>query len=568
MSVPVVAAALTMPVVVMGALTLVWRPRAAACPPVTPQTMQELWNPSAIGSEFISAAAFLGTAGLVLAYGTDMLWLPVGAAAGHVLLQAFVTAPLRRSGAFTLAGFAGWRLGSQAVQRAVSVCVCVIGWFYLLPQLESAGIALRVLAGSPAWVGWAVVVLVALTIVLTGGIRRITVGGAFRCWLKLIVVAVPVVAVMAIWRLDGGADPARPELSHFGRETTVAIDLDVAVRVLTGTDIEIAGVLDGERHDGEHVVLRPGTHVLEEGAQLVLPAGAGVPHAAPLPARGGAGWTPFGRGGDHPLFTTYSVVLSVLLGTMGLPQVVGCFSAHACGRAARRTAAMVPALLGLFCVLPALYGALGRLYTPGLLMTGDGEAAILMLPHRVAPGPAGSFLTGLIAAAAFAAFASASCCAVVAVAGTVSHCALRGGAGSFRAGALIAVIVPLTLVAWIGPLGSAGLVTLACTVSACSLCPLLVLGVWWRRLTPVGAVAGLVVGCALAVVAALAHLLCGPQEGWPGALLAQPTIAIVPVTFTMMVLVSLLTPLRVPAGVDRVMARLHLPEELTMGRAR
>jgi Na+(H+)/acetate symporter ActP len=244
------------------------------------------------------------------------------------------------------------------------------------------------------------------------------------------------------------------------------------------------------------------------------------------------------------------------------------FYPNTCGRAARRTAAIVPALLALFCIFPTLYGALGRLYTPGLLMTGDGDATILMLPHRLAPGMPGSLLTGLIAAGAFAAFTSASCGIVVAIGGSISQCVPRGGVRSFRVGTLIAITVPLTLVAWIGPLGSAGLVTLACAVSACSLCPLLILGVWWRRLTPVGATAGLVVGCALAVMAALAHIFDGPRDGWSGALLAQPTIVIVPVTFAVMVLVSLLTPLRVPAGVDRAMARLHLPEALTTDRFR
>jgi Na+(H+)/acetate symporter ActP len=563
----VVVTTLTALVAVMGAFTLVWRPWTTIGRHAVPQAVQSLWNASAISSEFISVAAFLGTAGLVLAYGIDMLWLPIGAAAGHVVLQAFVTAPLRRSGTFTLSDFAEWRLGSRVVRRAVSVCVCFIGWFYLLPQLQSAGITLRVAAGPPVWVGWVVVVVVTLAIVLTGGMRSVTIRRAFRFWLKLVVMAVPVVALIAVWHLDGGPDPARPSLPYFVHDTTVAIELDVAIRVLTGTGTEIAGVLDGERYDGDHVLLKPGTHVLGEGSRLIFPAGASVPDPIRLPPRHGDGWAmPFGGDDGHPLFTTYSVLICVLLGTMGLPQVVGCLSARPCGRAARRAAAMVPALLGLFCIFPALYGALGRLYTPGLLMTGDGAAAVLMLPHRLAPGLPGSFLTGLIAAGAFAAFASASCCVVVAIAGTISHCALRGGVASFRVGALIAITVPLGLVAWIGPLGPAGLVTLPCAVSACSLCPLLVLGVWWRRLTPVGAAAGLVVGCALAVLAALAHIFGGPRNGWPGALPAESTIAIVPITFAVMVLVSLLTPLRVPAGVDRAMARLHLPEELTPGR--
>jgi Na+(H+)/acetate symporter ActP len=86
------------------------------------------WNASAISGEYISAAAFLGMAGLVLAYGADMLWLPIGAAAGHVVLLTLVTAPLRRSGAYTLSDFAAWRLGSRTVRHAVSGCVVIIGW--------------------------------------------------------------------------------------------------------------------------------------------------------------------------------------------------------------------------------------------------------------------------------------------------------------------------------------------------------------------------------------------------------------------------------------------------------
>jgi hypothetical protein len=48
-------------------------------------------------------------------------------------------------------------------------------------------------------------------------------------------------------------------------------------------------------------------------------------------------------------------------------------------------------------------------------------------------------------------------------------------------------------------------------------------------------VAGLVTGCSLAVLAALTHLAGGMRDGWPGAVLAQPTVAIVPVTFAVVV---------------------------------
>jgi Na+(H+)/acetate symporter ActP len=118
------------------------------------------WNASAISGEYISVAAFLGLSGLVLAYGADMLWLPIGAAAGHVVLLALVTAPLRRSGAYTLADFAAWRMGSRAVRRAAVACVVVVGWFYLLPQFRGAGMTLSMISGLPRWLGWPLVGIV------------------------------------------------------------------------------------------------------------------------------------------------------------------------------------------------------------------------------------------------------------------------------------------------------------------------------------------------------------------------------------------------------------------------
>jgi Na+(H+)/acetate symporter ActP len=51
-----------------------------------------------------------------------------------------------------------------------------------------------------------------------------------------------------------------------------------------------------------------------------------------------------------------------------------------------------------------------------------------------------------------------------------------------------------------------------------------------------------------------------------GALLAQPAAWSVPIAFAVMVIVSLLTPGRVPLGVGRTMVRLHAPESLDVDR--
>src|SRR3954462_12317187 len=80
---------------------------------VASRAVSPRWNASAISGEYLSAASFLGVAGLVLKNGVEMLWYPVGFAAGYLALLLFVAAPLRRSGAFTLPDFCEVRLGSQ-----------------------------------------------------------------------------------------------------------------------------------------------------------------------------------------------------------------------------------------------------------------------------------------------------------------------------------------------------------------------------------------------------------------------------------------------------------------------
>ena len=105
-------------------------------------------NAAAIGGEYLSAASFLGVAGLVLAFGTDMLWYPVGWTAGYLILLVLVAAPLRRSGAYTLPDFAESRLESLAVRRLSSLLVVAVGWLYLMPQYQGAGLALGVVAGT------------------------------------------------------------------------------------------------------------------------------------------------------------------------------------------------------------------------------------------------------------------------------------------------------------------------------------------------------------------------------------------------------------------------------------
>ena len=538
---------------------------------VASRTVSPWWNASAIGGEYLSAASFLGIAGLILAYGADMLWFPVGYTAGYLVLLVLVAAPLRRSGAYTLPDFAEARLESTSVRRVASVMVVLIGWLYLLPQLVGAGLTLRLTTGVPQWLGGLLVAAVVVFSVATGGMRSITFVQAFQYWLKLTALAVPVVFLVLAWRADGAPTLTDSPSPVFRQETTVTVPATLAFVVTQPVTVTASGVVDGQRYDGERLDLAGGTHTARSRTELTFPAGVAVPHSRQVRATSDTDWArPLsGAGGrEHPLYTTYSLILALFLGTMGLPHVLVRFYTNPDGRAARRTTLFVLCLLGGFYLLPTVYGALARLYTPELLLTGRTDGAVLLLPARLVGGALGDVLGALVTAGAFAAFLSTSSGLTVSVAGVLSQDVLRGGVRDFRVAAALAVTVPFALSLMVTSLRVADVVGLAFAVAASSFCPLLVLGIWWRRLTAVGAMAGLLVGGGLATAAVTATIAGAADGGWVRALLAQPAAWTVPIAFVVMVAVSARTQGRLPANAGRTMVQLHAPESLPLRRDR
>ncbi len=103
--------------------------------------------------EYLSAASFLGVAGLVVKDGIGALWYPVGFTAGYVLMLALVAAPMRRTGALTVPDFAEARLGSRGLRTLSAVVVLVIAVLYMVPQFKAAGLLLLLVSGTPYWVG-------------------------------------------------------------------------------------------------------------------------------------------------------------------------------------------------------------------------------------------------------------------------------------------------------------------------------------------------------------------------------------------------------------------------------
>lgn len=451
-------------------------------------------NASAISGEYLSAASFLGVAGLVYAGGASMLWYPIGYTVGYLVLLVLVAAPLRRSGAYTLPDFAELRLESRRLRLVCSLLTVAIGALYLIPQYQGAGIALRAATGWPTWVGGLLVALVVLAAVAVGGMQSITLVQAMQYWIKLTAIAVPAFVLLALW-------------------------------------------------PGEH--RRPLDLSAWEMPTLTSPSA---------------------------LYSTYSTLLALCLGTMGLPHVLVRFYTNPDGRAARRTTVGVIGLIGVFYLFPPLYAVLGRTVAPDP----DGRRAdeiVLALPHLFTEGPVATVLTAILTGGAFAAFLSTASGLVVSVAGVIDQDVLRPllrrhtgedsrASASFRLASLAAVLVPLGISRLVEPLGLATTVVLAFAVAASTFAPLLVLGVWWPRLTRQGAAAGLAVGSARAGIA-IAAAWGGAEPGsWAALILGQPAAWATPLAFATMVVVSRLTPGSTPPHTRRTLTRLHTPESL------
>jgi Na+(H+)/acetate symporter ActP len=532
---------------------------------VASRTVGPVANAGAISGEYLSAASFLGIAGLILREGADALWYPVAFVAGYLALLLFVAAPLRRSGAHTVPDFAELRLASSALRRLCTVFVLVIGWLYLLPQLQGAGLALTTLTGLPAWTGIAGAGVVVLLTVIGGGMRSITFVQAFQYWLKLTALLVPALVVGGMF-LNDTRTLDRPTSPQFVQDTAVDVRTDVVLDVTEPVRVRVDGTVNGSRARGDFT-WPPGRYEVSDGATLRFAAGSAVPTVDGSPTTDRQWLEPMTGGAADQMLSIYSVLVAGFLGTMGLPHVLVRFYTNPDGLAARRTTVIVLGMIGLFFALVTLLGALTRLYTPQLLVSGETDAAVLLVPTAVlGQGWTGWVLGGLVAAGAAAAFLSTSSGLVVSLAGVLFTDVLRGRWNDFRLAAVLSIVVPLVLALGVTRLDFALTVPLVFAVAAATFCPLLVLGIWWRGLTPAGAIAGVLVGGCLSAVAVTMSLFAVVPQGWVGVLLYRPAVVTVPVAFLTMIAVSWFTRASIPRDVDRSLMILHAPEQIGLSR--
>lgn len=528
------------------------------------------WNASAISGEYLSAASFMGIAGMVMSAGYDALWYPVCYACGYLFLLLFIAGPLRRFGAYTIPDFAEGRFDSPLFRRIAVCFVLFIGFFYTMPQMKGAGVTLSyILPGLPYWVGVVVVGAVITLNVALGGMKGITLVQAVQYWIKMFAISLPIFVLLSVY---GG----------YGKNLSL-------------NDTAAPTAIERSVDEMEHV-RKPLPEKAPRDDQWLAPFGPLTTKAAKAAGLSAEESRPLS------LIYTYSLIIALVCGTAGLPHILVRFYTNPDGVAAKKTTMWVMILIGIFYVFPPVFGVLGRNFMPELYNAAGSKGpdkVVLELPTLLGKGNIlGSVLSGITCAGAFAAFMSTFSGLLVSMTSAVAHdiygrmlkpdSTPAQRMRMFKIAAIVVGGLAMLLGTQVELLDINFMVGQAFAIAAASYFPLLFMSAWWRGMTMRGAATGMLGGgiLALACVTLTSVSDIIAKNGQAAALKAgttwspnalsifwqehpllrilaeQPAIWTVPTAIILMIIVSKATRTQVPADARMKMLVLHAPEAL------
>jgi cation/acetate symporter len=525
------------------------------------------WNASAISGEYLSAASFMGVAGMVMAVGYDALWYPVCYACGYLFLLLFIAGPLRRFGAYTIPDFAEGRYDSPLFRKIAVVFVLFIGLFYTLPQMKGAGTTLAyIFPGLPYWVGVAVVGAVITLNVALGGMKGITLVQAMQYWMKMFAISVPVFVLMAVF---GG----------YGKNLGANDGRSLAAALNPVAEMSAPAVA-GDGASGE-ITRKPLPAKAPSDEAWIAPFGPLTTKAAKAAGLSAE------EGKPLSLVYTYSLIIALVCGTAGLPHILVRFYTNPDGVAAKRTTMWVMILIGVFYVFPPVMGVIGRNLLPELYAATGAKGTdkiVLELPRIINEryGVWGSVLSGIACAGAFAAFMSTFSGLLVSMTGALAHDVygrmLRPHSSPeqrmrmFKFAAIGIGAISVLLGSQVEQLQINFMVGQAFAIAAASYFPLLFMSVWWRGMTMKGAATGMLSGGIAALICTTIINLSDLKKidlasFWAEhpllrILCEQPAIWAVPLAIGLMIVVSKLTASQIPGDIRMKMLVLHAPEKL------
>jgi cation/acetate symporter len=197
-------------------------------------------NGIAFAGDYLSAASFLGIAGLVAVYGYDGFLYSIGYLAGWMVALFVVAEPLKRLGKFTFADAIDAKFKSRGVVLAAAISTLIVSLFYLIPQMVGAGTLITPLLGLPFEAGVIMVGCVVILIVATAGMASTT-------WVQFIKGGLLVVfsVVLVIMLLVNGLSTS-PENTDYPYHDFVTIEVtSTAPLTLADSSYEVVTEFEG-----------------------------------------------------------------------------------------------------------------------------------------------------------------------------------------------------------------------------------------------------------------------------------------------------------------------------------
>jgi cation/acetate symporter len=407
-------------------------------------------NGIAVAGDYMSAASFLGIAGIIAFQGYDGFMYSVGFLVAYLTVLLIVAEPLRNAGKYTMADVLAYRLSPRPVRAMAAVSTLTVSTFYMIAQMVGAGtLVALLLKGSGISYNWAVIGVGILMVayVVFGGMLATT-------WVQI---------VKAVLLVAG----------------TVLL----SILVLAHFHFSLSEFFDAVSHvkDGAKVV-----NFLEPGLRYKPPYGA---------------------------LDLISLGLALVLGTAGLPHILVRFYTVPDAKTARVSVVWAMVIIGVFYILTTFLGfGAATIVGKGFIAKNGGQnMSAPLLAQNLGGDIFFAFISSIAFATILAVVAGLTISASTSFAHDVYENVIHHGEAQSaektvlvaRITAFVVGFVSILIAIVLGPtFNVAFLVGLAFAVAASANLPVILFSIFWKRFTTAGAISGLVVGlaCSLALI--------------------------------------------------------------------
>jgi cation/acetate symporter len=434
-------------------------------------------NGWAIAGDYLSAASFLGIAGLISLYGYDGFMYSVGWLVAYITVLLVIAEPCRNIGKYTMGDILAFRNNPKVVKTFMAISTITVSTFYLTAQMVGGGVLVKTLIGIDYEVSVAAVGVLMMAYVLFGGMVATT-------WVQIIkavlLVAASLIMVALVWGQYGFSLPGY--LGDVVKDPKVQAQV---ARLLGDASKNMTPAELGQRF------LEPGLYLKNPIDQI-------------------------------------SLGMALVLGTAGLPHILMRFFTVPTAQQARKSVIWAMAIIGGFYVLTLFLGTGSAMFVGAeriRAIDAGGNMAGPLLAQYLGGGAdslLGNLFLAFVAAVAFATIVAVVAGLVLAAASAMSHDiwvgVIKGDQATseqeLRAARICSVIVgAMAIVIGILAKGQnvAHLVALAFAVAASANLPVVLLTLYWKKCNTGGVVAGLVVG----TLSAIALVLVSPNMTYP-----------------------------------------------------